>query len=164
MNTVPINSRLRSLYAPFFSGWRLIYIPAATLTHAGHGAIWPSALLGLLLTFGGEWLARRGHGRLDRRRQDLLVVIVALLLLGFFPEETPIGLILWTGIGLAWGELWREEPAIPATWNTWWATALGALLGLTGLLGPGSWLMALLLVPLLWQPPLSGNGDQNSDI
>jgi hypothetical protein len=134
-----------SFIPPLFLAFRIIYIPASILSHSGHGSIWINAVLGLLLTFGGEWLVGRSAKRLGNHRQDLIVVILSLLLLGLFPEEAPVGLILWTGIGLAWGE-WRR--GIPTTQH-WLALAAGALLGLTGLFGPGSWGMAILLLPLL---------------
>jgi hypothetical protein len=80
------------------------------------------------------------------------VVILALLFLGLFPEEGHVGLILWLGIGLAWGERTRQRAFLPQTRLGWFSTAIGALLGLSGLVGPGSWLMAFLLLPLFWQP------------
>lgn len=134
-----------SFMLPVFFNFRLVYIPASILSHSGHGSVWINAFLGLLLAFGGEWLAGRSAKRLGNRRQDLIVVILSLLLLGLFPEEAPVGLILWTGIGLAWGE-WRRGVLLTPHWI---ALGAGALLGLTGLVGPGSWLMALILLPLL---------------
>jgi hypothetical protein len=146
MNLRSSSSNLYSSFIlPLFLAFRLIYIPASILSHSGHGSVWINAALGLLLTFGGEWLAGRSARRLGNRRQHLIVVILSLLLLGLFPEEAPVGLILWAGIGLAWGEWRRGILLIPH----WIALAAGALLGLTGLLGPSSWLMALILLPLL---------------
>jgi hypothetical protein len=130
---------------PFF---RLTFIPVFVLSHSEHGGIWFNALLGLALTFGGEWLARRKQTRFGTPRQNLAVVILALLFVGIFPEEGHIGLILWLGIGLAWGERRRQTPFLPQTYVGWLAAGVGAILGLSGLIGPGSWLMAILLAPL----------------
>jgi hypothetical protein len=130
---------------PFF---RLTFIPAFVLSHSEHGGIWLNALLGLALTFGGERLARRKRTQFGTPRQNLAVVILALLFVGLFPEEGHIGLILWLGIGLAWGERTRQTPFLPQTHVGWLAAGVGAILGLSGLIGPGSWLMAILLAPL----------------
>lgn len=158
---------------PLFFVFRLIYIPLSILSHSGHGLLWFNAGLGLLCSFGGEWLARRSRPSPDPRR-EVAVMVVALLLLGLFPEEAPVGLILWTGIGLAWG---RTSPKLTAEStekvqstqrnqqltplrslcslrfknSPWLGLGVGVLLGLTGLWGPGSWLMAGLLLPLLWR-------------
>jgi hypothetical protein len=135
---------------PSFLSFRLVYIPAAMLTHSGHGLVWLNALLGILLTCGGEWLARHSAKRRSGARRDLAIILLSLLLVGLFPEESPIALILWTAIGLAWGEWGRGSPVLPPGMNAWIGLFLGIGVGLTGLLGPGSWLMALLLTPLLW--------------
>jgi hypothetical protein len=144
-----IRSRFPHLDASFilslFLGFRLVYIPASILSHSGHGGVWTNTILALALTFGGEWLAGRTLKRLGNRRQPLIVVILSLLLLGLFPEEAPVGLILWAGTGLAWGEWKRGVASSPA----WLAVIPGALLGATGLFGPGSWIMAILLLPRL---------------
>jgi hypothetical protein len=147
---------LLTLYSSFISSafpfFRLTFIPLFVLSHSEHGGIWLNALLGLLLTFGGEWLARRKRAQFGTRRQNLAVVILALLFLGLFPEEGHVGLILWLGIGLAWGERSRQRAFLPQTNAEWLSAATGAFLGLSGLVGPGSWLMAFLLLPLFWQP------------
>jgi len=155
----PRAQALLPLYQPFFSGWRLVYVPGVILARSGHGLSWATALLGLLAVFGGEWLRRRyPGGEAGRLPAPAWVVVLALILLGFFPEEAPVGLILWAGVGLAWGELARAWPAWPQGLLGWGMLALGALLGWAGLRGPGSWLMALLLLPLAWgwQPGRGG--------
>ena len=131
-----------SFIAASFTPFRLVFIPAFTLTHAEHGPIWGSLVFALALTFGGEWLARQRTTHVPNPRRDLLVVAASLFLIGLFPEETPIQLILWTGIGLAWGNLRYSQPSVTSTTSRWIGYVLGAALGLTGLVGPGSWLMA----------------------
>jgi hypothetical protein len=138
------------LLAVAFLCFRLVFIPAFTLSHSEHGNLWLTVLVGLLLTFGGEWLARRKENRLSTLHQNLAAVILALILVGLLPEEGPVGLILWLGIGLAWGEYRRNRPSLPRTQVAWLGAGAGAILGLSGLVGPGSWLMALLLLPLFW--------------
>ncbi len=141
-----------ALLTLFFT-FRLIYIPASVLTHTGHGLPWLTAILGFAATFGAEWTTRRlGRGWPARERQRaLVVVILALVTLGFFPEEAPIGVILWAGIGAAWGigtRGWGIRSArAPAAVG---AAAIGALLGASGLFGPGSWLAAAVLGAGLW--------------
>lgn len=134
-----------SFILSLFLTFRVVYIPASILSHSGHGGVWINTILALALTFGGEWLAGRSPRGLGNRRQDLIVVILSLFLLGFFPEEAPVGLILWAGIGLAWGE-WKQ--GVPVS-TAWIGLAAGVLLGTTGLFGPGSWMMAILLLPLM---------------
>lgn len=124
-----------------FLAFRLVYIPLSVLAYSGHGGVWLNALLGIALTFGGEWLGRRGRPSVDPRR-EIGMVAVALLLVGLFPEEAPVGLLLWAGMGLAWGRL--HGPLSPK----WLGLTAGALLGISALWGPGSWIMAGLL---LWQ-------------
>ncbi|MBI1299202.1 hypothetical protein GC175_30085 [bacterium] len=131
-----------SFIASSFTPFRLFFIPAFTLTHGEHGPIWGSLVFALALTFGGEWLARQRTSDMPNPQRDLLVVAASLFLIGLFPEETPIQLILWTGIGLAWGNLQRHQPQTASTTRRWIGYVLGAALGLTGLVGPGSWLMA----------------------
>ena len=128
------------ILSSFFT-FRLVFIPAFPLTHSEHGPIWGSLVLALALTFGGEWLARQRTADVPNPRRDLLVVAASLFLIGLFPEETPIQLILWTGIGLAWGNFQRHRPLATSTTRRWLGYVLGAALGLTGLVGPGSWLM-----------------------
>ena len=135
-----------SFIASSFTPFRLVFIPAFTLTHSEHGPIWGSLVLALALTFGGEWLARQRTSDVPNPRRDLLVVAASLFLIGLFPEETPIQLILWTGIGLAWGNFQRTRPLSGSTTRRWLGYVLGAALGLTGLVGPGSWLMAGLVI------------------
>lgn len=126
-----------------FLVFRLVYIPASVLSHTGHGLPWLTVVAALIATFGMETLARRSRvsENTHNSSQARWLVVVALLLLGLFPEEAPIGLILWAAIGAAWGR--QEESAA----NRYDAAGLvaGALLGLSGLWGPGSWLMAGLL-------------------
>lgn len=137
----------------FFVSFRLIYIPASVFTHTGHGLPWFTALLGCAATFGAEWLTRRlgSDWQMREQKRAPVVAILALVTLGFFPEEAPIGVILWAGIGAAWGIGTRgwdvrsaRAPAVIA------AAAIGALLGATGLFGPGSWLAAAVLGAGLW--------------
>ena len=101
----------------FFLAFRLTYAPVVGFFHTEHGAPWLVTGLILLLALGGEWLRRRidarsGPGPLSsdptRRRRATLLVILALILLGFTPEEGLIGLILWTAIGLAWAGFGRH--------------------------------------------------------
>ncbi|MYH61952.1 MAG: hypothetical protein F4148_09385, partial [Caldilineaceae bacterium SB0675_bin_29] len=82
-------------FIPFFFLFRLIYIPASVLSHTGHGSPWLNAVLGCVVTMGAEWLARRVGIAIARRERQraVVVVILALVTLGFFPEEAPIGLI-----------------------------------------------------------------------
>jgi hypothetical protein len=138
----PAPNLYSSFIASSFTPFRLFFIPAFTLTHSEHGPIWGSLVLALVLTFGGEWLARQRTSDVPNPRRDLLVVAASLFLIGLFPEETPIQLILWTGIGLAWGNLQRHRPLTTSITRRWLGYVLGAALGLTGLVGPGSWLMA----------------------
>lgn len=134
--------------AILFVGFRLIYIPASVLSHSGHGLPWLTAALGLALTFGLEALTRRRGGAPTPGEQwrGRAATVVGLLLLGLFPEEAPIALILWAGIGAAWGAAVRDRPIFMGRPVAWGLLAAGAALGATGLLGPGSWLMALVLV------------------
>ena len=141
-------------FIPFFLTFRLIYIPASVLSHTGHGSPWLNAALGCGAALGAEWLARRMGGDPARRerRRALVVVMLALVTLGFFPEEAPIGLILWAGSGAAWGAATRGQ-GLRATSTSVGAGAgaVGALLGATGLFGPGAWLAAVVLVVGLWR-------------
>ena len=140
-------------FIPFFFLFRLIYIPASVLSHTGHGSPWLNAVLGCGAALGAEWLARRMGGDVARRerRRALVVVILALVTLGFFPEEAPIGLILWAGSGAAWGAATRglglRAMSISVVGG---AAAVGVLLGAAGLFGPGSWLAAGVLGVGLW--------------
>ena len=140
-------------FIPFFLVFRLVYIPASVLSHTGHGSPWLNAALGCGAALGAEWLARRMGGDPARRerRRAVMVVILALFTLGFFPEEAPIGLILWAGSGAAWGAATRGF-GLRATSTSVGAGAavVGALLGATGLYGPGSWLAAVVLGVGLW--------------
>lgn len=144
----------------FFLAFRLTYAPVVGFFHTEHGAPWLVTGLILLLALGGEWLRRRidarsGPGPLSsdptRRRRATLLVILALILLGFTPEEGLIGLILWAGIGLAWADV-LPGPLLPARlgWVEASAGLAGMAVGLLGILGPSPWLAALLLGGLLW--------------
>lgn len=140
-------------FIPFFLLFRLIFIPASVLSHTGHGSPWLNAVLGCVVALGAEWLTRRVGVDISRRerRQALIVVILALVTLGFFPEEAPIGLILWAGSGAAWGVATRGLGIrAAATALVVGAGAAGAVLGATGLFGPGSWLAAVVLGVGLW--------------
>ena len=144
---------VHSSYIPFFLLFRLIYIPASILSHTGHGSPWLNAALGCVVTLGAEWLTRRTGVDIARRerRRAVVVVILALVTLGFFPEEAPIGLILWAGSGAAWGAATRGlEMRGASTGVVAGSGAVGALLGATGLFGPGSWLAAVVLGVGLW--------------
>ena len=141
-------------FLPFFLAFRLVYIPASVLTHSGHGQPWLNVALGCAATLGAEWLTRRivDEPSLRERRRALVVVILALISLGFFPEEAPIGVILWAGSGAAWGAATRgyqvrSAPTLAAVG----AGAAGALLGAVGLFGPGSWLAAAVLGLGIWR-------------
>ncbi len=137
----------------FFLSFRLLYIPASVFTHTGHGLPWLTALLGCAATFGAEWLTRRlgNDWQMREQKRAPVVVILALVTLGFFPEEAPIGIILWAGIGAAWGigtRGWSVRSAGAPTAIA--AAVIGALLGASGLFGPGSWLAAAVLGAGLW--------------
>ena len=140
-------------FIPFFLFFRLIYIPASVLSHSGHGSLWLNAALGCGAALGAEWLARRVGGDIAQRERQRAVVmlILALVTLGFFPQEAPIGMILWAGSGAAWGAATRGlRMRAESTTLAIGAGALGALLGATGLFGPGSWLAAAMLGIGLW--------------
>lgn len=140
-------------FIPFFFLFRLIYIPASVLSHTGHGSPWLNAALGCFVTLVAEWLARRvgGDPAPGEGRRAVMVVILALVTLGFFPEEAPIGMILWAGSGAAWGVATRgiglQATSTAAIFR---AGAVGAVLGATGLFGPGNWLAAAVLGVGLW--------------
>ena len=122
-------------FIPFFFLFRLIYIPASVLSHTGHGSPWLNAVLGCGAALGAEWLARRMGGDPARRERQraLVVVILALITLGFFPEEAPIGLILWAGSGAAWGAATRGQGLrATSTSVAAGAGAVGALAGRDG--------------------------------
>ena len=144
---------LHPSFIPFFLVFRLVYIPASVLSHTGHGSPWLNAALGCGAALGAEWLARRmaaDPARRERRRA-VVVVILALVTLGFFPEEAPIGLILWAGSGAAWGAATRGlGMRTTSTFVAGGAAAVGALVGATGLFGPGGWLAATALGAGLW--------------
>ena len=144
---------LAPAFIPFFLAFRLVYIPASVLTHTGHGLPWLTAALGCTAALGAEWLTRRWRGDppLRERQRALVVVLLALITLGLFPEEAPIGLILWAGSGAAWAAATRgvELRSTPAL-TVGGAAAVGALLGATGLFGPGSWLAAAALGAGWW--------------
>ena len=147
----------------FFVLFRLIYIPASVLSHTGHGSPWLNAVLGCVVTMGAEWLARRVGVDIARRERQraVVVVILALVTLGFFPEEAPIGLILWAGSGAAWGAATRGLGMKAASTSAAvGAGVLGVLLGATGLFGPGSWLAAVVLGIGLW---VEGRGDESEE-
>lgn len=141
-----ILSSLLPLFSSLFFAFRLVYIPAAILSHTGHGLPWLNAFGALVATFGLEGLSRRGRrGKSPNGSREVWLIALALALVGLFPEEAPIGVILWAAIGAAWGRL-----DLGSQRTSDWAGLLGGgLLGLTGLVGPGSWLMAVLLV--LWR-------------
>ena len=141
-------------FNPFFLVFRIVYIPASVLSHTGHGSPLLTAVVGCGATLGAEWLARRMVSDPSRRerRRAVAVVILALVMLGFFPEEAPIGMILWAGCGAAWGAATRGMGMMRATSTAvvCGAGAAGALLGAAGLFGPGSWLAAVVLGVGLW--------------
>ena len=144
---------LHPAFIPFFFLFRLIYIPASVLSHTGHGSPWLNAVLGCVVSLGTEWLTRRTGVDIARRERQraVVVVILAMVTLGFFPEEAPIGLILWAGSGAAWGAATRGVGMrATSTAAAVGAGAVGMLLGATGLFGPGSWLGAVVLGVGLW--------------
>ncbi len=150
-------------FIPFFLLFRIIYIPASVLSHTGHGSPWLNAALGCVVTVGAEWLARRmGVDIAPReRRRAVVVVILALVTLGFFPEEAPVGLILWAGLGAAWGAATQGQGlGATSTSAAVGSGAVGMLLGATGLFGPGSWLAAVALGIGLW---VEGRGDESEE-
>jgi hypothetical protein len=136
-------------FAPFFLAFRLIYAPVVGFWHTEHGAPWLIAGLILLFSIGGEWMARRyrspvtvGDGA--RPRRGLALVVVALILVGFLPEEGILALILWAGIGLAWADV--LPVAGWAGWPSGWRGGSGVLagigLGVAGIWGPSPWVVA----------------------
>jgi len=131
-----------------FLAFRLVYIPASVLSHTGHGLPWLTAVAALVATFGMEALARRslGSASSSRGNRDNWLVILALFLLGLFPEEAPVGLILWAAIGAAWGRLRGTAASVTDAAGV----IVGVLIGLSGLFGPGSWLMAGVLAFSVW--------------
>ena len=140
-------------FLSLFLLFRIVYIPASVLSHTGHGSPWLNAAMGCAVTLGAEWLARRAGFAIGQRERQRAVVAVmlALFVLGFFPEEAPIGMILWAGSGAAWGAATREMGLRAAsTLAAVGAGAVGAALGATGLVGPGSWLAAVALGIGLW--------------
>jgi len=151
---MPYITHIRPHISSLFLAFRLVYIPASILTHSGHGLPWLNLTGALLATFAAEALTRRGYrpDSTSTARRDLAFVVLALFLLGLFPEEAPIGVILWAAMGVAWARLWpgptlrRESGATRAV-----GLIAGGLLGLTGLYGPGSWLMAGVLALWGWQ-------------
>lgn len=140
------SSPLHPLLPSLFLTFRLVYIPASVLSHTGHGLPWLTAAAGLVATFGLEALTRRGRtaGVIPADGRARVALLLALLLVGLFPEEAPIAVILWAAIGTLWGRL-GPPGAVP--WD-WAGLLAGGLLGLSGLFGPGSWLMAGILA--LW--------------
>lgn len=148
---LPSPSRLftPALLHPFipsiFLAFRLVYIPVSVFVHSGHGLPWLNAAAGLIATFGMEALARRGNGAGQPATERKLVALVLVLaLIGFFPEEGPVGVILWAAGGALWGWLTAREMTPGRLW--WPGLLLGGLLGLGGWFGPASWLMAGLLM------------------
>lgn len=133
---MPLHPLLPSLFLAF----RAVYIPAAVLSHTGHGLPWLTAAAGLVATFGLEALTRRGRsvGMPSADGQARVALLLSLLIVGLFPEEAPIAVILWATTGTLWGRLSPPETAR----RDWRGLLGGGLLGLTGLFGPGSWLMA----------------------
>ena len=144
----------------FFAAFRLAYAPVVGFFHTAHGNPWLITGLILLLSFGGEWVARRvatgsapRHPLSDptRRQRATLLVILALILLGFTPEEGLVGLILWAAIGLAWADVLPGQPMLGRLgWIevSGWLAGIGV--GLLGIIGPSPWLVALLIGGLLW--------------
>jgi len=108
---------LHPAFIPFFFLFRLIYIPASVLSHTGHGSPWLNAALGCVVTLGAEWLARRVGVDIARRERQRAVgvVILALVTLGFFPEEAPIGLIL----SAVDATRWRSRGTSRSAWKPW---------------------------------------------
>ncbi len=109
MHTSSLPPFLPSLFFPtLFFAFRLVYIPASILSHSGHGLPYANAALALCATFGMEFLTRRSRqrGAAATRAREIWFVVVALLLLGLFPEEAPTSIILWAAIGAVWGRLW----------------------------------------------------------
>ena len=162
------------LLPSIFLAFRAVYIPAAVLSHTGHGLPYLNTALVLCATFGMEYLTRRSRSTPApaNRPREVWFVVIALLLLGLFPEEAPTSVILWAAVGAVWGRLWpgresgtqipqkteidADSPRINPNssafirvyqWLTpqWLGLLTGGVLGLTGLFGPGSWLMAGIL-------------------
>lgn len=150
----------------FFLAFRLAYAPVVGFFHTAHGAPWLVAGLILLFSFGGEGVRRFVETRSPPRdpfadptrwRRATLLLILALVLLGFTPEEGLVGLILWAAIGLAWAEILPRQPMLG---RLGWVEAGGWLaglgVGLLGILGPSPWIAALLIAGLLWRPAGTG--------
>ena len=147
-------SPLHPFLPSIFFAFRLVYIPASILTHTGHGLPFVNTLLVLCATFGMETLTRRSRqsSLAVIRSQEVWFMAIALFLLGLFPEEAPISVILWAAIGAVWGRLWPGR--MPTDLR---GLLSGGLLGLTGLVGPGSWLMAGIVALWGWR------ADRNAD-
>lgn len=146
-----MHRHLTPLLPSLFLAFRLVYIPASVLSHTGHGLPWLTAAAGLAATFGMEALARRGRTveSAAAAPSHMAGLILALLIVGLFPEEAPIGLLLWAGIGAMGARLLPKQGG----GDRLAGLLSGGLLGLTGLFGPGSWLLAGLLLLWWWNLP-----------
>lgn len=144
----------------FFAAFRLTYAPVVGFFHTAHGNPWLITGLILLFSFGGEWARRRldtGSAHRDplssptRRRRATILVILALILLGFTPEEGLVGIILWTAIGLAWADVLPGQPLLGSMgWVETSAWLAGMGVGLLGIVGPSPWVAAALIAGMLW--------------
>lgn len=133
-------------FIPLFLAFRLVYIPATILSHSEHGGIWLNLILAFLLALGGEWLGRRSRRALAPPSALAAMLLVALLFIGFFPEEAPVALLLWLGSGIAWGQLTRGQGYDQGLAETILGAGVGFGLGALGLFGPASWLMVLTIL------------------
>lgn len=142
----------------FFAAFRLAYAPVVGLFHTAHGAPWLITGLILFCSFGGEWARRRVHAGSPskqlsatpaRGRRATILIILALILLGFTPEEGLVGLILWAAIGLAWADVLPGQSMLG---RLGWIEGLGWLagigVGLLGIVGPSPWVVAAVVAVL----------------
>jgi len=154
-------SRPEPFLAAFFMAFRLTYAYVIGFYLTQHGTPWLVTGLIVLFSFGSEWGRRRVNARsasgqlLDnpaRRQRATGLVILALVFLGFTPEEGLVGIILWTAIGLAWADILPDPPMLP---ERGWAELTGWLAGMTvgllGMAGPSPWIAALLIGIMLWK-------------
>ena len=142
---------LAGAFPPAVLGWREVFVPLAVVVHSQHGLVLATAALAVAAGRAGEWFhARTGVARPGN--QAALVAGLALLLLGFVPEEGPLGLLLWIVFGLAWPAL-RETVAglgrTPAAVLAW--LLLGMVLAGPLALGPGTWPVAAGCFFLAWR-------------
>lgn len=144
----------------FFVAFRLAYAPVVGFFHTAHGNPWLITGLILLFSFGGEGVRRFVETRSPprrpladptRRQRATILIILALVLLGFTPEEGLVGIILWAAIGLAWADL-LPGPSMLGRMGwievSGWLAGIGV--GLLGIVGPSPWIAAAVIGGIFW--------------